>query len=65
MLVTVNDEDVEVGEHTTVAQLLEHLGLPDKGIAVAMDWTVVPRSRWDESLTDGAKIEVLTAVQGG
>lgn len=65
MIVTVNDEDVDVGEHTTVAQLLERLGLPDKGIAVAMDAAVVPRSRWDESLTAGAKIEVLTAVQGG
>jgi sulfur carrier protein len=63
--VTVNDEDMQVGEHTTVSELLDTLGLPDKGIAVAVDWTVVPRSQWGEVLTDGAKIEVVTAVQGG
>ncbi|MGB8405016.1 MAG: sulfur carrier protein ThiS [Mycobacterium sp.] len=65
MRVTVNDEDMQVGEHTTVTELLDTLGLPDKGIAVAVDWTVVPRSQWGTALTDGAKIEVVTAVQGG
>ena len=65
MNVTVNGEDVEVGERITVTELLDTLGLPVKGIAVAVDWTVVPRSSWDDALTEGAKIEVVTAVQGG
>ncbi len=65
MKVTVNDEAVEVDDRTTVAALLEHLGIPEKGIAVAVDWSVIPRSQWDTALTDGAKIEVVTAVQGG
>jgi sulfur carrier protein len=43
MLVNINDDIVEVG---AVAALLEVLGLPDKGIAVAVDWAVVPRSAW-------------------
>ncbi|MBJ7384179.1 MAG: sulfur carrier protein ThiS, partial [Mycolicibacterium sp.] len=38
---------------------------PDKGIAVALDWAVLPRSEWDRELPDGAKVEVVTAVQGG
>ena len=46
MKVTVNDEAVEVEEQTTVAGLLETLGFPDKGIAVAVDWAVLPRSAW-------------------
>jgi sulfur carrier protein len=62
---TVNDEAVEVDEHTTVAALLESLGFPEKGIAVAVDWSVVPRSEWEIALTDGARVEVVTAVQGG
>jgi len=62
---TVNDEPVDVDEQTTVAELVQHLGYPDKGIAVAIDWTVIPRSEWDVELTEGAKIEVVTAVQGG
>ena len=65
MIVTVNDERVQVDEHTTVAGLLSHLGFPDKGVAVALDWSVLPRSDWDTTLSDGARVEVVTAVQGG
>ncbi|MBX5486560.1 hypothetical protein MHAS_04729 [Mycolicibacterium hassiacum DSM 44199] len=65
MKVMVNDEPVEVDEQTTVAALLDRLGFPDKGIAVALNWSVLPRSEWDTTLADGARIEVVTAVQGG
>lgn len=65
MKVIVNDEDVEIDERTTVANLLERLGFPEKGIAVAVDWAVLPRSQWHTMLTDGAKLDVVTAVQGG
>jgi sulfur carrier protein len=65
MKVIINDENVEVEDQTTVAGLLERLGFPQKGIAVAVDATVLPRSRWQTTLTDGARLEVVTAVQGG
>ncbi|MFY9917915.1 MAG: sulfur carrier protein ThiS [Mycobacterium sp.] len=65
MKIIVNDEAVEVDDQTTVASLLERLGVPEKGIAVAVDATVLPRSDWQTTLTDGARLEVVTAVQGG
>ena len=65
MIVTVNDENVEVDDKTTVAGLLQRLGFPEKGIAVAVDWAVLPRSQWQTTLTEGARLEVVTAVQGG
>jgi sulfur carrier protein len=65
MKVIVNDEDVECDEQITVSDLLQRLGFPAKGIAVAVDWTVLPRSRWQTTLSDGARLEVVTAVQGG
>jgi sulfur carrier protein len=65
MKVTVNDEAVDVDDDITVAALLATLGIPDKGIAVAVDWTVLPRSEWEHTLSEGAKVEVVTAVQGG
>ncbi len=65
MIVTVNDERLEVDEHTTIAALLNRLGYPDKGIAVAVDWAVLPRTDWDTVLSDGARLEIVTAVQGG
>ncbi|MBW0013899.1 sulfur carrier protein ThiS [Mycobacterium sp.] len=69
MIVLVNSQRVEVDEHTTVARLLESLGFPDKGIAVAVDSAVLPRSGWATKLSElsGApvQLEVVTAVQGG
>ena len=63
--ITVNDEAVEIPGDTSVASLLATLGIADKGIAVAVDWAVLPRSEWEHALSDGAKVEVVTAVQGG
>jgi sulfur carrier protein len=65
MIVLVNEQRVEVDEPTTIAALLESMGFPDRGIAVALDWSVLPRSDWETELFDGARIEVVTAVQGG
>jgi len=63
--VTVNDAEVEVAEDTTVAALLESLGFPDKGVAVAVNWAVLPRSQWGSAIPADALLEVVTAVQGG
>lgn len=65
MRIIVNDEKVECDDQTTVVELIERLGFPEKGIAVAVDWSVLPRSQWDTALSDGARLEVVTAVQGG
>lgn len=65
MIVLVNEKKVDVDAHTTVSALLNSLGFPDRGVAVAMDDAVVPRSRWATELFDGARLEVVTAVQGG
>lgn len=48
-----------------MAALLTDLGFPDRGVAVAVNWAVLPRSQWDSAVSDGARIEVVTAVQGG
>lgn len=65
MRVIVNNEAVEVDSQITVAALLDRMGFPEKGIAVAVDWSVLPKSEWDTALADGARVEVVTAVQGG
>ncbi|KQU36143.1 sulfur carrier protein ThiS [Rhodococcus sp. BP-349] len=63
--VTVNGADHDLEPGTTVQDMLTQLGLPEKGIAVAVDGIVLPRSRWGEDVGRGWTIEVLTAVQGG
>ncbi len=65
MIVVVNEKQVEVDEQITVAALLNSLGFPDRGIAVALDLSVLPRSDWTTRLFEGARLEVMTAVQGG
>ena len=37
-----------------------------RGVAVAVDGEVVPRSAWDATtLADGQRVEVVGAIQGG
>jgi sulfur carrier protein len=68
MIVLVNAERLEVDDQTTVAALLQSLGYPDRGIAVAVDQAVLPRSAWEtrlSALSAPVQLEVVTAVQGG
>jgi len=56
----------ELAEGACVLDALGALGLPRIGVAVAVEGEVVPKVRWaGTELVDGARIEVLTAVQGG
>jgi sulfur carrier protein len=55
-------------EGATVASLLNHLGIEggQKGIAVAVNDEVVPRSQWSaHALADGDRVEIIRATQGG
>jgi sulfur carrier protein len=68
VIVHVNGEPTELAEGATVADVLErlHVDLPRRGLAVAVDAEVVPRSEWDARPLDaGDRVEVLNAIQGG
>lgn len=67
MQIEFNGEQLLAEEKLTLHDLLRKYNLQDrKGIAVAIDNTVVPRDSWRETeLTDGKKIVVFTAAQGG
>ncbi|WP_084021987.1 sulfur carrier protein ThiS, partial [Mycobacterium avium] len=55
MIVVVNEQKVDVDAHTTVAALLDELGFGGRGVAVAVDAAVLPRSRWTTELSEGAQ----------
>ncbi|WP_028924477.1 sulfur carrier protein ThiS [Pseudonocardia acaciae] len=66
MRVWINGDPHDVPEPATVADALAAMGAPAAGVAVAVDGEVVPRAGWSERrLAAEARIEVLTAVQGG
>ncbi|WP_250028610.1 sulfur carrier protein ThiS [Paractinoplanes maris] len=50
----------------SVRELVETITEARRGVAVAVNGEVVPRSTWDgRALTEGDSVEVLTAAQGG
>ena len=66
MNVRVNGESRELDDGTNVAEVVGALTDADRGVAVAVDGEVVPRSAWGATaLADGQDVEVLRAVQGG
>jgi len=67
-VIVLNGQRSDVGAGDTVAAVLDRLGLQAdaRGIAVAVDGEVLPRNVWHEfALPEGARVEVLTAMQGG
>jgi sulfur carrier protein len=64
-VITVNGEPRDVVG--TVDDLLDALGIEvRRGMAVAVDAEVVPKSEWSTTrVADGARVEIVTAVQGG
>jgi sulfur carrier protein len=66
VFVEINGERRELADGATVPDALGALGLPRTGVAVAVDGEVVPKAQWaGTALAEGARVEVLTAVQGG
>ncbi|KAA2262412.1 sulfur carrier protein ThiS [Solihabitans fulvus] len=66
MRARVNGEHRDLAEGITVAAVLDELGAPPSGVAVAVDGEIVPRAAWPTTpLHEDAAVEVLTAVQGG
>ena len=68
MIIHVNGQAREIAPP---ARLSDVLDLPAgastrRGVAVAVNGQVIPRSQHaNTELTDGARVEIVTAVQGG
>ena len=66
MTVTVNGQTREVPRETTLEALVSAVTEATTGIAVAVDEDVVARRSWGQvRLHEGARVEILTAMQGG
>lgn len=49
----------------TIADAVAAVTEARRGLAVAVNGEVVPRSEWDRPLADGDSVEVLAATPGG
>jgi sulfur carrier protein len=65
--IELNGRDVEVEARATVADAVTASGASERrGVAVAVEGEVVPRSEWEATpLREGQQVDVLQAVQGG
>ena len=67
-MIIVNGQPADVDAGETVMMVLVRLGVESeaRGVAVAVDGEVIPRSQWSEFALDrDARVEVVTAMQGG
>ena len=68
MMLHVNGEPVEVRAGATIAEIVTALTDAEdpKGVAVAVDRAVIPRSEWSTTpARAGSLVEVVSAVAGG
>ena len=68
LVLYVNGEPVEVRTGATIADIVTALTDADdpKGVAVAVDRAVIPRSEWSTTpARAGSQVEVVSAVAGG
>lgn len=67
MKVIVNDTPIELNGSTMLEQAVLHSGVTDfKGLAVAVNNTVIPRTNWNAyNLNENDTITIIRATQGG
>jgi sulfur carrier protein len=64
--VSINGEPRQLSANTTVAALIEEMGLSGKRIALERNGEIVPRSTFvTQQLAAGDKLEIVVAVGGG
>ena len=67
MNVLLNNKNCSVEKNSALVKILEQNGITNqKGIAVAVNNTVVPKTEWQNKiLNENDKITIIKATQGG
>ncbi len=67
-MIFINGEPYEAPDRATISELLAALSIDSEapGIAVAVDSEIATRGAWTQhEVRDGARVEIVTATQGG
>ena len=67
MKIKINKTEQELNDGLNLKQVLEQMpNIPERGIAVAVNGDVVPKTDWESRIiTDGDAIMVIRAFYGG
>ena len=65
MKLTINGQQQD-SPSSTLAQLIEHLGMKQDRVAVELNRNIVPRDKWAATnLSEGDQLEIVHFVGGG
>jgi sulfur carrier protein len=66
MTIVINGQRHELPDDATLTDVVARLTSAARGVAVALNGSVVPRGEWHSTaLAEADQVEILTAVQGG
>ncbi len=66
MKIEVNGSPKEILEQTSLKELVDSMLNETKGVAVAINDVVIPKSQWTEmNINQGDKVLFIKATQGG
>ena len=66
MTIVVNGQHHDLPDYATLIDVVAQLTTAARGVAVALNGSVVPRGEWHSTaLVEADQVEILTAVQGG
>lgn len=66
MIIRLNGKNYDVEDGIRLSAFIEMQGLKPEGLAVAIDYNVVPKSQWRETiLQENQELMLVHAVSGG
>ena len=66
MVITVNGEDREVRDDSTLNELIAELELRTERVAIELNLDILPRHLWEQTrLQSGDRLEIVHFVGGG
>ncbi len=66
MTIKVNNKETELAQGNTIADLASQLGLPEKGVAIALNNRMIPRAQWaEQTLQTNDSLVIIKAACGG
>ena len=66
MKIIVNGEEISLPEDSNIQDLVAELGYINKRIAIEVNETIIPKSKYRSHLLDSLdRVEVINAVGGG
>ncbi|MCL5077235.1 MAG: sulfur carrier protein ThiS [Actinobacteria bacterium] len=64
--ISINGATMQIIKDSSVADLVSQLELPNAGVALAINGSVIPKSTWASViLADKDRIELISIAQGG